>query len=219
MSDWLASAQGLNDLDARSRARLDQLTPMHFAPGATLFRQGEEAQGYAIVLKGTIDVSLTGASGREIILYSVAPGQSCVQSTMGLLGDAPYSAEAKTVTPTELVFVPRGVFRDLMNSSESFRQIVFAAFGSRLSAMTHLLERIAFQKVEARIAQALLALSPAPHDTEIHVTHADLASRAGTAREVVSRRLEQWAKTGTIRIARGTVQIIDASALENISML
>lgn len=179
--------------------------------GSVVFRPGDSVQGYALVLSGRIDVSLTGATGREIMLYSVAPGQSCIQTTLGLLAGDDYSAEAVAFIETELVLVPRSLFLSLVDRSSAFRALVFAAFADRMQTMMQLLEKVAFQKVETRLAERLLQL--APEDGTIRMTHADLAGQVGSAREVVSRRLESWARSGWVSVGRGTITVQDRAAL------
>jgi CRP/FNR family transcriptional regulator len=212
---WSPDDTALAALDKADKARLATL-PAHALPeGTVLFRPGDAVQGYAFVLNGRVDVSLTGASGREMLLYSVEPGQSCVQTTMGLLSDADYSAEAQTTCPTELVLIPRGLFLDLMDRSAPFRALVFGAFAQRMQTMMILLEKVAFTRVECRLAERLIALAGA--DDTIQVTQADLATQVGTAREVVSRRLDAWARRGIVRTGRGTVTICDKAALARIA--
>jgi CRP/FNR family transcriptional regulator len=209
---WLARAPALAALDAPARALLGRLVPLTLAPGAVLFRPGEAVKGYAIVLSGRVDVSLTGQSGREILLYSVAPGQSCIQSTMGLLGGSDYTAEAVAQSQTTLVLLPRAGFLDLVDTSPGFRAIVFRAFADRMQLMMQLLEKVAFQRVECRLAERLLDLArdtPGP----IHLTQAELATQVGSAREVISRRLDSWTRRGWVRTGRGTIEILDPSAL------
>lgn len=190
---------------------LEDLGVMALPRGAIVFRPGDSVQGYALVLSGRIDVSLTGPTGREIMLYSVAPGQSCIQTTLGLLAGDDYSAEAVASVETEMVLVPRALFLSLVDGSAAFRALVFAAFADRMQTMMQLLEKVAFQKVETRLAERLLAL--APEDGTIHLTHADLAGQVGSAREVVSRRLERWARSGWVSVGRGTITVQDRAAL------
>ncbi len=65
--------------------------------------------------------------------------------------------------------MPRGLFLALTDESAAFRQMVFAAFAARLQTMMHLLERVACQRIESRLAGALLAL--APDGAPIEITH------------------------------------------------
>lgn len=211
---WVARAPGLPPLDPEARALLDRLTPMAAPAGTVLFHPGDTVKGFVVMLSGRVDVYLTGASGRELLLYAVEPGQSCVQSTLGLMGGDDYSGEAITRTPCELVLVPRDMFLRLMDLSDAFRHFVFAAFAQRLQSMMHLLDRVAFQRIETRLAQCLL--DRAAGDT-LHATHAEIAVMIGSAREVVSRRLDALARRGIVTVERGLVRILDAETLADIA--
>ncbi|PIE12772.1 MAG: Crp/Fnr family transcriptional regulator [Rhodobacterales bacterium] len=213
MGDWLDRVPALAGLEASARANLSRLIPMTLPAGATLFHPGDSVRGYAIVLSGRVNVSLTGATGREILLYSVEPGQSCIQSTMGLLGGADYTAEAVVQRDTTLVLLPKAVFLDLINTSSGFRTIVFRAFADRMQDMMQLFEKVSFQRVECRLAEHLLAQAEDP----LHTTHAELATHLGSAREVVSRRLEAWARRGLVKTGRGTIEILDRIGLSEIA--
>lgn len=197
-------------LSEAAGAALDRLVPAHVPAGTVLFRPGDTAQGFVLVLDGRVEVHLTGSSGREILLYSVEPGQSCVQTTLGLMGGQPYTGEAVATLDSSLISVPLPLFRDLMTTEASFRDFVFEAFGRRMEDMMQLLERVAFQRVEGRLARALLDLA---RDGDVHATQADLAVRIGSAREVVSRRLDTFARKGWVTRERGHVRLSDPAAL------
>jgi CRP/FNR family transcriptional regulator len=211
MTNWVTENSVLADLSPRSRQRLAGLGPVTLPAHASLFHAGDAVKGYAIILSGRVDVSMTGASGREILLYSVEPGQSCVQTTMGLLGGEDYTAQAETAVETHLVLLPKQLFLNLMDSDPAFREMVFSAFAKRFQNMMQLLEKVAFTRVECRLAERLLELSLAA--SPVRITQSELASQVGTAREVVSRRLENWSRRGWVRTGRGTIEIIDAEAL------
>ncbi|MGR3460408.1 MAG: Crp/Fnr family transcriptional regulator [Roseovarius sp.] len=211
---WRARATGLPPLGAAAGVALDALSPMAVPEGAVLFHPGETVKGFVIVLGGRIEVYLTGLSGREILLYEVTPGQSCVQSTLGLMGGEDYSGEAVAHTPAEIVLVPRETFLRLMDSDPGFRGFVFAAFAERLQSMMHLLDRVAFQRIETRLAQCLLARA---EEGRLRATHAEIAVMIGSAREVVSRRLDALARRGIVALERGTVRILDAGTLAELA--
>ena len=211
---WAGAA--LAGLAPEDLARLDALPVQTLPRGTRLFGPGDLAQGFAVVLSGRIEVSLTGPNGREILLYAVEPGQTCIQTTLGLMGDEPYSGEAMTVSETRLAFIPAPLFRSLIDRSEAFRARVFRAFATRMNDMTQLLERVAFTRVEARLAQALLDLGASG---VVEATHAELAARIGSAREVVSRRLEAMAKRGLVETDRGRVVLKDLAALKRLALI
>ena len=213
MSGW--AGRLLPGLDPADTTRIESLPVQTLPRGARLFGPGARPQAFAIVLSGRIEVSLTGPSGREILLYAVEPGQSCIQTTLGLLGDEPYSGDAICATEVRLVLLPAALFHALMARAEPFRGFVFRALAVRMADMTALLERVAFTRVEARLAEALLTLA---QDGTVEATHAELAARIGSAREVVSRRLEAMTRRGLVATDRGRVVVRDTAALTRLSL-
>lgn len=205
---WTNQVGGLSQEAAR---RLQALPEQSVPKGAVLFRAGDAAQGFVVVLQGRIEVHLTGPSGREILLYSVEPGQSCVQTTLGLMAGEPYSGEAFAATETKVVMIPRPVFLQLIESEAAFRGFVLTALGRRMQDVTRLLEQVAFATIESRLAAALLDMAEAD---QVQATQAELAARIGSAREVVTRRLDAFQRAGWVETDRGTVRIIDRLALE-----
>lgn len=211
MVGWADQASFLADIDDEARRALEALKPMHVPARATLFRPGDAAQSFVILLSGRIGVYLTGRNGRELLLYSVTPGETCVQTTLGVLGGAPYTGEAVAESDLVAVMVPPAVFERLMASSPAFRAFVFKAFADRLGDLMFVLEQVAFVKVEQRLAHALL--ERADDEGRVTLTHQELAVVIGTAREVVSRRLEALASKGVVASERGQIRIIERGEL------
>lgn len=209
--DW---TNALPDLAPRHRAALATLPARDIGKGSTLFRAGENAAGFVVVLRGRIDVYLTAANGREILLYTVEPGQSCVQTTLGLLGSEEYTGQAIAGTDLRLVVIPKPVFLDLMDSDPAFRGFVLSSFARRMQDVTRLLERVAFGRIEARLAATLLALES---NGVVTATHAELAARIGSAREVVTRRIDGFARQGWVGTDRGEVRLHDPEALRRLA--
>lgn len=197
-----------------ARAELARLPARALPRGAVLFRPSEGARAFPIVLEGRVEVHLTGPSGREILLYAVEPGQTCIQTTLGLLGDEPYGAEAVCATPARVIPVPRDTFLRLMDADAAFRLHVLRAFGLRMAEVTRLLERVAFGRIETRLAQALLDLAS---DGTVAATQAEIAARIGTAREVVTRRLDGLARAGLVQTDRGNVRLLDVPGLRQLA--
>ncbi|MDQ7080626.1 MAG: Crp/Fnr family transcriptional regulator [Paracoccaceae bacterium] len=211
-SDWIDRSALADMLDESGRALLAPVKAAHMPRDTVLFRPGDAVRGFAIVLSGRVGVYLIGPGGRDILLYDITPGQTCVQSTLGILGHEDYSAEAHCETDCELALIPRDLFQHLLARSGPFRDFVFGAFARRLQEMMQLLEQVAFVRVEVRLATALLARADAGN--MVLATHQELATQIGSAREVVSRRLDALAKRGFIRLDRGCVTLIDRAALQ-----
>lgn len=211
--DWIAQLGPVSDA---TRAELGALPKRALPRGLDLFAPGDRAAGYPVVLAGRVEVFLTGPNGREILLYAVEPGQSCVQSTLGLLGDEPYTGAAATVVDCETVTVPKHLFLRLMDADAGFRSFVLRSFGQRMGDLTRLLESVAFGRVDARLAAALLDLADGQ---VVRATQSEIAARIGSAREVVSRKLDAFAKSGWVTTERGEVHLRDPAALRRAAAL
>lgn len=214
MTDWPATALGLEGVLPETHARLRRIAPVTLPKGRILFSPGDAVQGFLILLSGRVEVFLTGPTGRDILLYAVEPGQSCIQTTLGLMGGEDYSGEAIVHSPCRAVLLPKPVFLSLMDNDPGFRQFVFNAFATRMQSMMHLLERVAFQRVESRLAACLLDRAV---DGHLNATHAEIATMIGSAREVVSRRLDALARRGILRLERGVVHLLDPDTLSDIA--
>ena len=211
--DWMAE---IGAITPETKGELAALHRRALPKGLDLFAPGDRAQGFPLVLAGRVEVYLTGPTGREILLYAVEPGQSCIQTTLGLLGDEPYSGTAATVSDAEVVTIPKPLFLRLMDRDPAFRGFVLRSFGQRMADLTRLLEAVAFGRVEARLAGALLNLA---EGSVVQATQAEIAARIGTAREVVSRKLDAFARAGWVTIGRGEVVLRDPDALRKASGL
>jgi len=211
VTEWIDRSIGLAGLDPQAKELLAGLRVITLPSGKVLYRPGDEVAGFVLVISGRVDVYLTGPSGREILLYGVTPGETCVQTTLGLLGEEDYSAEAVAETDIEIVVIPKPMFLELIASSEKFRTFVFHAFASRLQSIMHVLEQVAFVRIEERLAAVLLERSDGAG--LVRNTHQELATAIGSAREVVSRRLELFVKKGFVTLERGNIEITSKPGL------
>lgn len=212
----LATACVPADIDDDAKAEIARLKPVAVAKGSVLFRPGDEPPGFFLIASGRVGVYLVGRGGREILLYAVAPGETCVQTTLGLLGGQAYSGEAVAETDLTAFVVPRPVFSRLMEDSAAFRRFVFKAFGVRLADVMRVLEQVAFVRIEERLAAALIGRADA--NGLVQATHQELAVAIGSAREVVSRRLEAFGAKGLVALDRGAIRIVDRMALQRLAV-
>jgi CRP/FNR family transcriptional regulator len=167
------------------------------------------------VLDGSVRVQKLGENGREIVLYRVGRGETCLLTTSCLIARERYPAEGITETEVRAAALPVEVFNEALALSAAFRGFVFAAFGARLAELMALIEAVAFERVEARLARRLLEAETA--SGEVIATHQELAAELGTAREVVSRFLKEFERRGYVRLARGRIEIAERAALEKLA--
>lgn len=213
---WTAQFAGLDKLEPELRLELEGAGRIfRLAKGSRIFGPGQSPQSYVLLLEGDIRVSQVSDNGREIVLYRVLPGESCALTTACLLGDESYSAEAVAETDAVAVAIPRATFDDMMERSAAFRRFVLGTFSHRITELFKLVDEIAFQRMDVRIAHKLLEL--AGSKDELVMTHQQLAVELGTAREVVSRQLHEMHRRGWISSARGSLQILDRPALQRLA--
>jgi CRP/FNR family transcriptional regulator len=180
----------LATLDDQAKALiLKQMIPLHLNAGDRAFRPGYACSNYIVVKKGSVKVSVHTETGREIVLYRIAGGDSCMLTTACLLGHDTYTAEAVSETDVTAIAISRAAFEEMLARSASFRNFVFEGLAARLTAMFRLIEQVAFSRMDSRLAQKLVELSHGA-DT-ISITQAQLAIELGTAREVVTRVLAE----------------------------
>lgn len=190
------------------------MATLRLAAGDPVFRQGDTASSYLLVKSGSIRVSVTTEQGREIVLYRVEPGQTCVLTTACLLSGAEYDAEAVAEADAEAVVLPRVAFDELMATSARFRQFVFSSYGERLHGLIGLVQEITARQMDRKLARFLL------QQAEGHVvrrTHQAMAAELNTAREVVTRLLHDFSARGWVAVGRGQVTLVDAAALEGLA--
>ena len=216
MDNWIDRFQGLASLPADIRDRLvARSTVVRVPAGHVIFGPGKSPDNLLLLLSGTVRVHQTSETGREIVLYRVEAGQSCVLTTACLLAHEDYTAQGEAETDVEAVAIPRAVFDDLMAQSGDFRSFVFTAYSRRITDLFRVIDDVAFGRIDMRLAARLTALAGGKR--EVKVTHQQLATELGTAREVVSRQMHEFQHRGWIGQSRGTVLIEDAQALAGLA--
>lgn len=185
--------------------------------GSVIFGRGKSPENLLLLLEGRVRVQQVSEAGREIILYRVEGGQSCVLTTACMLAHEGYSAEGIAETDVRAIAIPRAIFDNLISQSVAFRNFIFTAYTRRIADLFQVIEDIAFQRVDIRLAQKLIDLERGTG--QIKATHQQLAAELGTAREVISRQLGEFQRRGWIRQARGSVELVTIVELERLAAL
>lgn len=154
---------------------------------------------------------MTAESGREIVLYRVDAGETCVLTTACLLAHEAYSAEGITESQVRAVTISARTFHELLGRSTVLREFVFRSYGSRISDLMLLVEEVAFKRIDLRLARFLADRADAGGN--LGATHQAIAVELGTAREVVSRQLKEFERQGLVALSRGRISVRDAAAL------
>ena len=213
--NWIDRFEGLKRLPADIRETLVAGSQIVRAPAGTeIFSPGQSADNLLLLLDGTVRVSQRSDTGRDIFLYRVNAGESCVLTTACMLAYENYAADGVAETDIEAVAIPRRTFDDLVARSPVFREFVFAAYSRRITDLFTLIDHIVFQRMDVRLADRLIALA---HDGIVSATHQALGVELGTAREVISRTLADFQRRGWIEQSRGAIRLLDTGSLSRLA--
>jgi CRP/FNR family transcriptional regulator len=202
----------IGSVDKVIKQLMDSAVLVNLPARQQVFYPGKVCDNYLLMLSGSIKAQIMSADGREILLYHVHAGDSCVLTTSCLLGDNNYPAEGFTETEVSAFAIPAHVFHRCLEQSTFFREFVFRNFSKRLADVIKRMESISFGTVDQKLAKALLASG----EKNLHKTHNELALELGSAREVVSRHLKRFESYGWLTLSRGSIQNINFDALNKI---
>ena len=176
--------------------------------GAELFAERQPCQGFPLLISGSIKVVKNTAAGREMLLYRVEPGGSCIITSSCLLGHTSYTARGLAETPLCMLMLPRGLFESLVAGNAAFRDFIFDLLAERIAELMQLVEEVAFHRLDQRLAKLLLG-----KNEPIRATHQTLADELGSVREIVSRLLKGFAAQGLVTLGRERIELIDRGGL------
>jgi CRP/FNR family transcriptional regulator len=177
--------------------------------GATILREGQVCASVPFVFEGAIRVFKTAETGREITLYRIEGGESCILSLGCAAGVTSFPASVVAEKKTSAAFLPKDAVDILFEGGKTFRNFVLAQYARRIAEVIELVEEVAFRRVDERLAQFLRELDADRPSGRIAVTHQELADHVGTSREVVSRILKDWEERGGLEIGRGSITLLD----------
>ena len=169
-----------------------------------------------LVLSGTARVYHVGDNGREVTLYRLTTGESCILTACCILSDRAFPAFAQAETDIEAVGVPEAVLRQWMHRYEACRTFIFGLFSGRLASIISVVEAVAFRRLDARVAGYVITAAR-QNGMSVARTHEQIASELGSSREVVSRILEDFKQRGLVALSRGRVAVQDVEELQEVA--
>lgn len=200
---------GLTEADRRTF--LAGATAVSVPKGTEVFAVGAPCNSYLKVITGVVKVSQIAENGREIVLYRVGDGETCIITTNCLISHADYPAEGIAETDIEAVALSAPAFHQLMADSAHFRDFVLASYADRIADLLLLVEEVVSRKTDCRLANCLV--NRVDPDGTVTASHRELAAELGTAREVVSRQLKEFERRGWLTLDRGSLTLHDRDAL------
>ncbi len=182
-------------------------------PGKFICMEGNACGALPIVLNGSARVFKTGETGREITLYRLGMGESCVLTASCILNDQDFPAFAVTEEEVTAFLIPSTCFKNWVDAYPEWRSYVFDLMARRLHTVIAIVEEIAFRRLDVRLATYLVEKSNADATEMLHTTHEHVAFELGSSREVVSRILQEFEHEELIHLDRGVIQVLDKTGL------
>ena len=179
--------------------------------GRQIFAEGDQVDGIALLMSGVVRVYKLGQTGREITLYRFGEGESCVITANAILHQQDFPAIAAVERNAEAVMIPAEIFSDWVRRYDEWRDFVFNLVSARLANVMEIVDEVAFQRMDRRVASFLLQRSQLHNP--IRITHQEIANEIGSSREVISRLLEDFAQRDYLRLSRGEVEVLDSEGL------
>jgi CRP/FNR family transcriptional regulator len=193
-----APEQVIEDILVRAVIRL-------FPAGMHIYAEGDTCPAIAFILSGEIRVYKATEEGREITLYEIGKGETCILNASCILSLSTYPANAVSTREGSMLLVPADVFRRLMETSMEIRHFVFQVMSRRLAAVMALVEEVAFRRMDIRLNEYLS--EKAEHGI-LKSTHQKIADDLGTSREVVSRLLKDLERKGLAALSRNEITLL-----------
>ena len=175
-----------------------------FPKNLRVYTEGDACNGIAFLLSGEIRVFKSGEAGREITLYEIGKGETCILNASCILSSLTYPANAVSTEPGDMLLILSQDFRRLIATYEDMRNFVFNILSQRLAEVMALVEEIAFGRMDRRLLDYLVEKSD---HNQLMATHQKIADDLGTSREVVSRLLKDYERKGRISLSRNLIEL------------
>ncbi|MGI6622691.1 MAG: Crp/Fnr family transcriptional regulator [Clostridiaceae bacterium] len=203
----------VNELGEIQKLFFDRLYLQKLESGMILLDESRECTGVILVLSGTIRIYKLSEEGKEITLYRISRGETCVLTVACLMGtgDIPFPVAASAEQPSEIIFIPIELFKKFFYESPSIQKFFFSSMSAKFYSVLGLVENITFKRTSDRLMDYIISKT-AGGAYPLYATHENIASDLGTAREVVSRLLKDMESKGIVSLSRGKI-VFDPSKI------
>ncbi|MGB3639038.1 MAG: Crp/Fnr family transcriptional regulator [Rivularia sp. (in: cyanobacteria)] len=209
----------LEQLDTQIKTDLlSQAQQVTLSAGQFICLEGDFCNHLPLVISGSVRIYKIGESGREITLYHLEQGDSCIMTASCIISKKSFPAFAIAETEVEAIIIPANSLRKWVTHSPTWQNYIFGLLSLRLSNVIEIVEEVAFRRMDCRIASYLLIRSDSSAQT-ILITHEEIAQELGTSREVVSRILKTFEKKGLLSLSRGMIRLKNWDELGKVAKL
>lgn len=178
-----------------------------FEENEVILRESSYIKAIPIVLSGSLRVMRTEEDGREILLYYIKAGESCIMSFLGGIHDDTSKINAVAEEKTELLLIPIDKISLLVKDFPEWLDYIFKLYHKRFEELLDVVDAIAFKKLDERILDFIKNKAKLSNSNVINLTHEQIANELGSARVVVSRLLKQLESEGVVELGRNKITL------------
>lgn len=179
-----------------------------FEEGATILNENVHINSIPIVIKGSIRVMRTDDDGREIFLYYIDTGESCIMSFLGGMHHETSKVKAIAEEKTDILFIPVDKVNELIKTFPGWLDYIFRLYHKRFEELLEVVNAVAFKKTDERLLNLIQLKCEHTKSHTLYVTHEQLANELGTARVVVSRLLKQMEEEKLVKLSRNKISLL-----------
>lgn len=180
----------------------------NYVAGSVILNENAHIRAIPIVTKGIVKVLRTEEDGREILLYYIKAGESCIMSFLGGMHNETSKVRAEVEEDAEILFLPIDKVFLFIKEYPQWLDYIFRLYHKRFEELLEIVNAIAFKKVDVRLLSLLNKKAELIDNKIIAITHEQLANELGTARVVVSRLLKQLEDQGTVQLGRNKIILV-----------
>lgn len=180
----------------------------HYEAGSIILNENANVRAIPIVTQGTLKVIRTDEDGREILLYYIKAGESCIMSFLGGLHNETSKVKAEVEEDAEILFLPVDKVSLFIKEYPEWLDYIFRLYHKRFEELLDIVNAIAFKKMDERILALLHKKVELTGNKTLNITHGQLANELGTARVVISRLLKQLEENGTVNLGRNKIALV-----------
>ncbi|NGF57792.1 Crp/Fnr family transcriptional regulator [Parapedobacter sp. SGR-10] len=181
-----------------------------YKAGSIILNENASIRSIPIVTKGTLKVIRTEDDGKEILLYYIKAGESCIMSFLGGMHNETSKVKAEVEEDAEILFLPMDKVTLFIKEYPQWLDYIFRLYHKRFEELLEIVNAIAFKKVDERLLDLLYKKQELTGNNTLNITHEQLANELGTARAVVSRLLKQLEENGMVKLGRNKIVLVES---------
>lgn len=179
-----------------------------YEAGRVILNENASIRSIPIVTRGTLKVIRTDEDGKEILLYYIRSGESCIMSFLGGMHNETSKVKAEVEEDAEVLFLPMDKVSLFIKEYPQWLDYIFRLYHKRFEELLEIVNDVTFKKVDERLLSLLYKKQELTGSNILNITHEQLANELGTARTVVSRLLKQLEDMGKVHLGRNKIILV-----------